>query len=69
MVADIAYEVKKGDVLRWNYTKDVGVVVGFDTSDGGRDFIVQRCDGRKIVFENDARLYEVIEGEEREGYQ
>jgi len=56
-------------VLRWNYTKDAGVVVGFDTSDGGRDFIVLRCDGRKIVFENDARLYEVIEGEEREGYQ
>ena len=38
------------------------VVVGFDTSDGGRDFIVQLCDGRTMVFENNARLFEVLGG-------
>ena len=40
----------------------MGVVVGFDTSDGGRDFIAQLWDGRKMVFENDARLLEVVKG-------
>jgi len=37
-------------------------VWGVVTSDGGRDFIVQLSDGRTMVFENDARLFEVVKG-------
>ena len=52
-------DVKLGDVLRWNYTKEVGVVVGFD-SEGG--IVVQLDDGTEIIFENDPRLFVKVEG-------
>ena len=56
-------DVKLGDVLRWNYTKEVGVVVGFD-SEGG--IVVQLDDGTEIVFENDPKLFVKVEGEEED---
>jgi len=58
--------VKRGEALRWNYSKEEGVVVGFDSSSGGRNFIVQQCDGKKIIFENDPRLFTILDGEEKE---
>ena len=53
-------DVKLGDVLRWNYTKETGVVVGFD-SEGG--IVVQLDDGTEIIFENDPKLFVKVEGE------
>lgn len=58
--------VKRGEALRWNYSKEEGVVVGFDSSSGERNFIVQQCDGKKIIFENDPRLLTILDGEEKE---
>lgn len=58
--------VKRGEALRWNYNKEEGVVVGFDSSSGERNFIVQQSDGKKIIFENDPNLFTILEGEEKE---
>jgi hypothetical protein len=58
--------VKREDVLRWNYSKEEGVVVGFDSSSGERNFIVQQCDGKKIIFENDPNLFTILDGEEKQ---
>ncbi len=58
--------VKRGEALRWNYTKEEGIVIGFDSTSGERDFIVQQCDGKKIIFENDPKLFTILEGEEKE---
>ena len=52
-------DVKLGDVLRWNYTKEVGVVVGFDSRGG---IVVQLDDGTEIIFENDPKLFVKVEG-------
>lgn len=54
-------DVKLGDVLRWNYTKETGVVAGFD-SEGG--IVVQLNDGTEIIFENDPKLFAKVEEEE-----
>ncbi|MCR4808698.1 MAG: hypothetical protein K5896_02435 [Prevotella sp.] len=40
--------VQLGDVLRWNYTGEEGVVVGFDYEEGVRKFIVRQNDGTEI---------------------
>ena len=58
--------VKRGEALRWNYSKEEGVVVGFDSSSGECNFIVQQCDGKKIIFENDPKLFTILDGEEKE---
>jgi hypothetical protein len=58
--------VKRGEALRWNYSKEEGVVVGFDSSSGERNFIVQQCDGKMIIFENDPRLFTILDGEEKD---
>ena len=58
--------LKRGEVIRWNYTKEEGVVVGFDSSSGERNFIVQLCDGKKIILENDPKLFTILDGEEKE---
>ena len=58
--------VKRGEALRWNYSKEEGVVVGFDSSNGERNFIVQQCDGKKMIFENDPNLFTILDGEEKE---
>lgn len=60
------FNVKLGDVLRWNYTKEEGIVVGFDSARGKRKFIVEQFDGTKIMFENDPKLFRVLEGKEKE---
>lgn len=57
--------VNKGDVIRWNYTKEEGIVIGFENEDGISNIIVQRYNGTKILFENDPKLYTVLEGEEK----
>ena len=59
-------DVKLGDVLRWNYTKDEGIVVGFDSSDGKRLFKVQQYDGNVIMFEDDPLLFKKLDGEEKD---
>lgn len=61
-----AYEVKLGDVLRWNYTKEEGIVVGFDSAKGKRRFIVEQYDGTRMTFENSPKLFSVLEGSEKE---
>ena len=58
--------VKRGEALRWNYSKEEGVVVGFDSSSGERNFIVQKCDGKKMIFENDPNLFTILDGEEKD---
>lgn len=58
--------VKRGYALRWNYSKEEGIVVGFDSSSGVRNFVVQQCDGKKIIFENDPRLFTILDGEEKD---
>lgn len=58
--------VQLGDVLRWNYTREEGVVVGFDYEDGERKFIVQQNDGKRILFEDDPKLFEIVEREKEE---
>ena len=57
--------VKKGDAIRWNYTKEEGIVVGFENEDGISNIIVQCFDGTKILFENDPKLFTILEGEEK----
>ena len=57
--------VKKGDSIRWNYTKEKGIVVGFEIEDGISNIIVQRFNGTKVLFENDPKLYTILEGEEK----
>lgn len=54
-------DVKLGDVLRWNYTKETGVIAGFN-SEGG--IVVKLDDGTEIIFENDPKLFVKVEGEE-----
>ncbi len=57
--------VKKGDAIRWNYTKEKGIVVGFEFEDGITNIIVQRFNGTKVLFENDPKLFTILEGEEK----
>ncbi len=58
--------VKKGDVIRWNYTKEKGIVIGFEYEDGISNIIVQRCNGTKILFENDPKLFTILEGNQKD---
>ena len=58
--------VKKGDAIRWNYTKEKGIVVGFEKEDGISNIIVQRFNGTKVLFENDPKLFTILDGEEKE---
>lgn len=55
--------VKKGDAIRWNYTKEEGIVVGLESEDGICNIVVQRDNGTIIIFENDPRLYTILEEE------
>ena len=57
--------VKKGDAIRWNYTKEKGIVVGFENEDGISNIIVQRFNGTKVLFENDPKLFKILEGKEK----
>ena len=57
--------VQKGDAIRWNYTKEEGIVAGFDNTDGISNIIVRRFNGTKVIFENDPKLFTILEGEER----
>ncbi len=66
MVAEYGNVVKLGDVLRWNYTKEEGTVVGFKSSNGVKWIIVERLDGSRIYFENDPKLFKKLEGIERD---
>ena len=58
-------EAKKGDAIRWNYTKEEGIVIGFENEDGIDYIIVRRFNGTKTLFENDPKLFTILEGEER----
>ncbi len=58
--------VQVGDVLRWNYTREEGIVVGFESLGGSNKIIVKQYDGTKINFENNPRLYTILEGDEKE---
>ncbi len=58
--------VKKGDAIRWNYTKEEGIVVGFENEGRTINIIVRRFDGTKVLFENDPRLFTILEGEEKD---
>lgn len=64
--SDCENSVKIGDVLHWNYTKEEGVVIGFESSNGVQWIIVEHYDGLKIYFENDPKLFKKLEGEERD---
>lgn len=57
--------VKKGDAIRWNYTKEEGIVVGIENEDGISNIIVRRFNGTKVLFENDPKLFTILEGEEK----
>ena len=57
--------VKKGDAIRWNYTKEEGIVVGVENEDGISNIIVRRFNGTKVLFENDPKLFTILEGEEK----
>ncbi len=57
--------VKKGDAIRWNYTREKGIVVGFENDDGISNIIVQRYNGTKVLFENDPKLFTILEGKEK----
>lgn len=59
--------VKIGDVVRWNYTKEKGIVVGFENEDGISNIIVQRYNGAKVLFENDPKLFTILEGKQKAG--
>ena len=59
--------VKKGDAIRWNYTKEEGIVIGFEEEDGISNIIVRRFNGTKVLFENDPKLFTILEGKEKEG--
>lgn len=58
--------VRKGDAIRWNYTKEEGVVIGFERDEEISNIIVRRYNGTKVLFENDPKLFTILEGEERE---
>lgn len=58
--------VKVGDVIRWNYTKEEGIVEGFESFGGSKEIVVRQYDGTKINFDNNPRLYTILEGEEKE---
>ena len=58
--------VKKGDAIRWNYTKEEGIVIGVDETDGVSNIIVRRFNGTKVLFENDPKLFTILDGEERD---
>lgn len=64
--SDCENGVKIGDVLHWNYTKEEGIVVGFESSNGVRWIIVEQYDGYRIYFENDPKLFKILEGAERD---
>jgi len=58
--------VQLGDVLRWNYTNEEGVVIGFDNEEGTDYIIVRSFNGTKMLFENDPKLFRILEGDEKE---
>ena len=58
--------VQLGDMLRWNYTKEEGVVIGFDNEEGTDYIIVRSFNGTKALFENDPKLFTKLEGEEND---
>ena len=58
--------VKKGDAIRWNYTKEEGIVIGFEEEDGISNIIVRRFNGTKVLFENDPKLFTILEGIEKD---
>ena len=58
--------VKKGDAIRWNYTKEEGIVIGFEEEDGISNIIVRRYNGTKVLFENDPKLFTILEGVEKD---
>ena len=62
---DMENVVKKGDAIRWNYTKDEGIVIGFENDEDVSNIVVQRYDGTKVLFENDPSLFTIIDGEEK----
>ena len=57
--------VKRGDTIRWNYTKEKGIVIGFEEEDGISNIIVRRFNGTKVLFENDPRLFTILKGDEK----
>lgn len=63
---EVVNGVKKGDVIRWNYTKEKGIVVGFEDEDGISNIIVQRYNGTKVLFENDPKLFTILEGKQKD---
>lgn len=58
--------VKRGDAIRWNYTKEEGIVIGFEEEDGISNIIVRRFNGTKVLFENDPKLFTILEGVEKD---
>ena len=67
---EVIYElngVKKGDAIRWNYTKEEGIVIGFEEEDGISNIIVRRFNGTKVLFENDPKLFTILDGKEKDG--
>ena len=61
-LTNVNIDVKLGDVLRWNYTREEGVVVGYDYTDGERKIIVRQHDGTEILFEDDPKLFTILDG-------
>lgn len=59
-------DVKMGDAIRWNYTKDEGIVIGFDSTDEKQEIILRKYDGTKLYFENDPKLFIILDGKERD---
>lgn len=62
---DRLFRYYKGDAIRWNYTKEEGIVVGVENEDGISNIIVRRFNGTKVLFENDPKLFTILEGEEK----
>lgn len=58
--------VKIGDVLRWNYTREEGIVVGFESYRGKKQIVVEQYDGTKINFDDNPRLFTRLEDKEKE---
>ena len=54
-------DAKLGDVIRWNYTGEEGVVVGFEAFEGTKKIVVEQYDGTKIRFDNNPKLYQIID--------
>ena len=61
-LTNVNIDVKLGDVLRWNYTREEGVVVGYDYTDGERKIIVRQHDGTEILFEDAPKLFTILDG-------